>query len=73
MPESVGVISFGFGPSTEQKSSGKSSFLNDLMFPQEDCDCEPFETEDMNVYSDSQIDVFFLQEEGKNDVAFMDI
>jgi len=49
MEESVGVLSFGFGFGSDFKKTGKSHFLNRLIFPLGDR--EVFETQDKNLFS----------------------
>lgn len=75
--EGVGILSLGFGTS----SLGKSSLLNDLIMPLEsEASAEFFETQDRNVFSNGQVDLFFrtVDEANQkrriaNNAVFMDV
>lgn len=77
LSEGVGILSLGVGAA----SLGKSSLLNDLIMPLEsEASHEFFETQDRNVFSNGQVDVFFrtvneanAKRPIRNNAIFMDV
>jgi len=49
----------GLGSKAKINPIGKSQFLNDLIHPQNDSKDEIFETQDRNLFSNGQVDIYF--------------